>query len=202
MTHGFNGPVNVTLDEGGASVALTEERVYTAKQGDSWTIPRGFRTDFATIPTVLSWAIAKLGLWTLAAIVHDLLCEGLNRWHEATKGLHPDAIRYAREVTGVVRYQDRWVAVPTASAVDADRIFRRIARDHGADPVSAEILYVGVRWGALANPARRRGWLRTAPRVVASTVLLAVAMLIPTVLAVVGRGLLALARIVVRLIRR
>ncbi len=93
MSHGFDGPVNVTLDVGGASVSMAEERTYTAKQGDSWVIPKGFRTDFATIPTVLSWAIAKLGLWTLAAIVHDLLCEGLNDWHRAKRPWSEETVR-------------------------------------------------------------------------------------------------------------
>ena len=208
MSYGFDGPVNVNLDVGGASVVLTKERVYTAKQGDSWRIPAGFRTDFATIPTVLSWAIAKLGLWTLAAIVHDLLCEGLNKWHRAVQeviaGTHDGFVwDDARENVIQIRLADgTLVDRPTASAVDADQLFLRIARDHGADPVSAEILYVGVRLGALANPARRAGWPRTAPRVVGSGLLLLIPLFIPTVLAVVGRGLLALARIVVRLIRR
>ncbi len=97
-----------------------------------------------------------------------------------------------------LRPSGKIIPKPTASAVDADRIFRRIARDHGADPVSAEILYVGVRLGALANPARRRGWLRTAPRVIGSGLLLLIPLLPATVLAVVGRGLLALARLVLR----
>ncbi len=208
MSYGFDGPVNVTLDVGGASVSMASERVYTAKQGDSWRIPKGFRTDFATIPTVLSWAIAKLGLWTLAAIVHDLLCEGLNKWHRAVQDIingqtHTPVWDDAHErIVRVILADGTAVDRPTASAVDADRIFRRIARDHGADPVTAEILYVGVRLGALANPARRRGWLRTAPRVVGSGLLLLIPLLPATVLAVVGRGLLALARIVVRLIRR
>jgi hypothetical protein len=201
MTHGFDGPVNVTLDVGGASVTMAEERVYTAKQGDSWRIPKGFRTDFATIPTVLSWAVAKLGLWTLAAIVHDLLCEGLNRWHEATQQWPPAARRIVRDWPALT-VDGQCIERPTASAVDADRIFRRIARDHGADPVTAEILYVGVRLGALANPARREGWLRTAPRVIGSGLLLAIPLIPATVLAVAGRGLLALARFVVRLTGR
>ena len=50
VTYGFDRPVLVTLDNGGASVRLTEDRTYTARQGDSWTIPAGFRTDFASIP--------------------------------------------------------------------------------------------------------------------------------------------------------
>lgn len=193
VTHGFDAPVLVTLDEGGASVRLVEERVYTARQGDSWRIPAGFETDFATIPAVVAWAVPKLGIWTTAAIVHDLLCEGLNEWERAVSEFSPRARRIVRRWPAVFA-NGRIRRAPVASAIDADRIFRRIARDHGADPVTAEILYVGVRWGALANPARREGWLRTAPRVLGSSLLLLPVLLPATVLAVVGRAVLHVAR--------
>lgn len=168
---GFDYPPFLIPQENGTEFELWEEVTYTASQGDSWVIPEGFRTDFASIPAVVSWAVPKLGAYTLAAIVHDLLCEGVNR-----------------------RYK-RWdLDAPTANAVDTDAIFHRIARDHGTDPVTAKLLWVGVRWGALFNPARREGWLSTALPVLGWSLVFAPVLVPATVLALVGRGILRAAR--------
>lgn len=58
---------------------------------------------------------------------------------------------------------------------DADGLFRRVAREGGAGRLLRWALWVGVRWGALANPARRAGWWRDAPLVLALTGAAAVA---------------------------
>lgn len=202
MKHGFDAPVLVCIDEGGASVSLAAERTYTGSHGDSWVIPEGFRTDFATIPSILSWAVMKMGLWTLAAIVHDLLCEGLNKWHRAWPISTGSTIHVDSQRRRFLVLNGEVIPEPTANAVDTDAIFYKIAREYGTDIVTANLLWVGVRLGALANPARREGWLRTAPRVIGSGLLFAIPFLIATPFVLVGRGLLALARIVVRLIRR
>lgn len=190
---GFDRPVLVSIDEGGASVTMAEERVYRGSKGDSWRIPRGFRTDFATIPAVVAWAVTKLGLWTLAAIVHDLLCEGLNRWHEAVKlsRFEPEeAMRYAT-VGNVPR--------PSANSIDTDGIFYKIAREYGTDVVTANLLWLGVRWGALFNPARREGFMRREVFWWWLGLSLAFVWVVPIALLVlVGRLVLRLARLVLR----
>lgn len=195
---GFDYPPFLIPQANGTEFQLWEEVIYTGTQGDSWTIPEGFRTDFATIPAVVSWAIPKLGAYTLAAIVHDLLCEGLNDWHaaiEAVKDCSADLWEHDG-AGGVLRvfHKGRWVEQPTASAVDTDAIFRRIALDLGTDPVTAKLLWLGVRWGALANPARRAGWLKTAPAVLGWSLVYSPVLVPATVLALVGRGVLNVAR--------
>jgi hypothetical protein len=67
-----NDPV-VACHADGVSFELLRDAFYWG-QVDSWRIPRGFVTDFATIPAAVSWAIPKLGAYTQAAIVHDYFC--------------------------------------------------------------------------------------------------------------------------------
>ena len=56
---------------------------------------------------------------------------------------------------------------------DADGIFRRSMRELGVPVVRRWLMWTGVRWGALANPRRRRGWVLSAPAVLAISVLAA-----------------------------
>ncbi len=200
MKHGFDAPVLVCIDESGASVSLASERTYTGSRGDSWVIPEGFRTDFATIPSILSWAVMKMGLWTLAAIVHDLLCEGLNRWHAALAAVRKGyAVHGSDGVTLGIWLDGKFIPEPTADAVDTDAIFYKIARDYGTDIVTANLLWVGVRWGALANPARRKGFMRRDTFWWFVLLSLAFVWVVPiALLALVGQGMLALARLAFR----
>jgi hypothetical protein len=69
-----------------------------------------------------------------------------------------------------------------ATARDTDAIFRRVMREGGVGFVTRWIMWAGVRWGAVANPARRPGWWIDAPLVLLITLLM---------LAVVAAGLLA-----------
>lgn len=53
---------------------LVEPLTYRGKH-DEWTVPPGFRTDFASVPRVVTWLIPRYGRYTKAAIVHDYLCD-------------------------------------------------------------------------------------------------------------------------------
>ncbi len=75
---------------------------------------------------------------------------------------------------------------------DADGIFRRAMRELCVPVVRRWLMWTGVRWGALVNPRRRRGWILGAPAVLAITVLAAPVvvppgLLILAALAVYGR---------------
>lgn len=176
---GFDRPPLVLIHDDGVNFEVWDEVVYTGTHFDCWTIPAGFTTDFATIPSVVSWAVPKLGAYTLAAIVHDLLCEGLNDWEAACLAANGDR-------TLALRISD----FPTANAVDTDAIFYKIARDYGTDPITARLLWAGVRWGALANPARRSGWLKTAPAVLGWSLLFSPVLVPATVVVGVAQGIL------------
>jgi hypothetical protein len=80
---------------------------------------------------------------------------------------------------------------------DADGIFRRSMRELGVPVVRRWLMWTGVRWGALANPRRRRGWVISAPAVVAVSVLAAPVVVPPAVLVLAA---LAVYRSVERLV--
>ena len=52
--------------------SLVEELVYQGNR-QRFVVPAGFRTDFATVPRVVTWLVPRFGAYTLAAILHDWL---------------------------------------------------------------------------------------------------------------------------------
>ena len=87
------------------------------------------------------------------------------------------------------------------TARDADGIFRRVMREAGVPVLRRWLMWTGVRWGALVDPARRPGWLISAPGVLAISALAAPLVLPPAVLIVPGLVVFALAERVVSLVR-
>jgi len=65
---------------------------------------------------------------------------------------------------------------------DADGIFRRAMRELGVPVVRRWLMWTGVRWGALTDPRRRRGWVFSAPGVLIITVLAAPVVVPPALL--------------------
>jgi hypothetical protein len=110
-------------------------------------IPAGFETDLASVPRIFWALLPPQGAYEKAAVLHDFLCVELARCH-------------------------RDGGAAQVNAVDTDGMFRRVMReDDGVPNVVAWIMWAGVRWGALFNPARRAGWWhwRSAPPTVAIT---------------------------------
>jgi hypothetical protein len=79
--------------------ALVDDLVYRGSR-ERFVVPAGFRTDFATVPRVVTWLVPRFGAYTLAAILHDWLC---------TDGL---AVVSAREADGIFRRVMRESGVP------------------------------------------------------------------------------------------
>jgi hypothetical protein len=71
---------------------------------------------------------------------------------------------------------------------DADGIFRRSMRELDVPVVRRWLMWTGVRWGALVNPRRRRGWAISAPGVLAITVLAAPVVVPPALLILAALG--------------
>jgi hypothetical protein len=139
--------------------------VYRAKE-ERLGAKEGFWTDFATVPRICTWLIPTMGAYTNGAIIHDALCELLNDFYRNPVG-----------------------PKPAVNARDTDGIFRRIMREEGVPPVRRRLIWVGVRWGALFNPARREGWLKDAPLVLLVS-LLALQIVLPvTVHALLGNAI-------------
>jgi hypothetical protein len=57
--------------------SLVDDLVYRGSW-ERFVVPAGFRTDFATVPRVVTWLVPRFGTYTLAAILHDwLVSEGI-----------------------------------------------------------------------------------------------------------------------------
>lgn len=91
-------------DAGGFPFILTEDLVYRSKVlGRKIVVPRGFKTDLASIPRVLWAVLPPVGKYDAAAVVHDYLyqCNGV------TRGQADAVLREAMEVLRV-RFTQRW----------------------------------------------------------------------------------------------
>lgn len=94
-----------------------------------------------------------------------------------------------RHLLASVLHDYLWhVGIPSGqiSARDADGVFRRVLREDGVPPVRRWLMWAGVRWGALTHAARRAGWWRDAPVVVAITLLAAPVVVPAAALGLVG----------------
>ena len=140
----------------------TAPTVYVTRDGRVVTIPAGTRSDLASTPRLMWFAIPPTGAYEDAAFVHDEGCQELRRAYDEGRP-------------------------PAMSSREVDALFREIlceadqhARIHGdpegrIPPLRRQALWTGVRLGALANPARRAGWWRDAPAVLIPTALTAAA---------------------------
>ncbi len=115
-------------------------------QHDVITIPAGTPTDLATVPRIFWALIPPQGAWERAAVLHDWLCQELGRYDK----------QYAAWMRGEIPDPPD---PPQVNARHTDGLFRRVMREADEVPnVVAWIMWMGVRWGALFNPARRAGW--------------------------------------------
>jgi hypothetical protein len=158
---------------------LEEEIVYQGKD-ELFTIPVGFKTDFASVPAAVQWLIPSYGKYTLAAIVHDQFCDQLNYYYSQVR-THILSIEQ-----GLVPNDESAPVAPSPTARETDAIFRRIMRELGVPPLRRRLIWTGVRWGALKNPARREGWWRDAPAVLGFSLLSAPVVVPATIFAGVG----------------
>jgi Protein of unknown function (DUF1353) len=144
----FAGPVvaDILTD----TATLVEPLVYTGRD-QTFTVPAGYVTDFATVPQFVTWLVPRMGAYTRAAILHDWLCSRLD---EAGRSGRRKFLVEGRPVT----------------ARQVDGIFRRVMRESGTPVVRRWLMWAAVRWAALGDPARRPGWLLDAPAVVGITV--------------------------------
>lgn len=58
---------------GGKRWVLTRPLVYQGER-QTFVVPVGFVTDFASVPRILMSLVPPIGTWTRAAVLHDWLC--------------------------------------------------------------------------------------------------------------------------------
>ena len=109
----FRGDV-VVRQVTGSTFELVEPVGYDGSR-DSWTVPAGFVTDFASVPRVLIWLIPRYGDYTQAAVLHDWLVRERVVSRSDADGL----FRRAMRELGVSRLRRwlMWAAVRLASGV-------------------------------------------------------------------------------------
>jgi hypothetical protein len=84
----FTGEVVVRElpDADGSDWQLVEPLSYAGRD-ETFVVPAGFTTDFASVPQALTWLVPRYGRYTKAAILHDYLwgrCrEGMFAWADA-----------------------------------------------------------------------------------------------------------------------
>jgi hypothetical protein len=158
----FRTPLSVRHDLG-EEWLLLEPLVFEGRD-EFFVIRKGFKTDFASIPRPVRWLIDTAGSNSEPGVLHDAV------WRESK--------RTDRDPPRV----DPW---------DADGLFRRALRESGATAITRSLMWIAVRAAAIvAGRVGKEG--PSAPMKVVQLVVMAlvgaVAIGIPSVVAVVGRA--------------
>lgn len=106
---------------------LTAPLIYQGRC-DRFTVPLGFKTDFASIPRIFSALIPKNGSHDAAAILHDFF------------------YREKPQVFVCTLAGGRHIHEPI-DRKDADGLFRRIMKELGVNIVRRNLMYYAVRIG-------------------------------------------------------
>lgn len=129
---------------------LLEDVIYQARNGNIYTVPAGYETDYASIPRALSWIYPKDGPYRKAAIVHDWLITDLLPTDQINSNEVDRIFRQAMSDVGNIPKIRQW------------------------------LMWCGVRLGAIGNKKRRKGSLRTLPGVLGIVILAAPFIALPS----------------------
>lgn len=130
----FLSGIEVKRDAGDVgSWELTADLIYIGVR-DQFLVPKGFTTDFASIPSIFQGLIPKHGRFDAAAIVHDYLYN-----------VQPKVWRPEGEYSRITRKE-------------SDGIFRRIMKELGVGRIRRNLMYRAVRLGGWVpwNKSRKR----------------------------------------------
>jgi len=152
---------------------VMEPLTWTGTKGDTFTVPAGFVTDFATVPRFLIWKTPPYGAYTRAAVLHDWLLTELARWWRENDGHTPGIAPASSEPSS-----------PPADSRDCDGIFRRVMEDLGVPWLTRWEMWAAVRLASCFNARRAYGrqFGRDALKVFAMALIAAV----PTLIGAVG----------------
>jgi hypothetical protein len=127
MKLGFTAPLDIR-EVGYEHWMLLADVIYTAKNGEVITAPKGFLTDLASVPHLARSLIPKIGYWSQAAVIHDLLY----RNHREGRNI----VYTRKEVDKLFIEASEWKADQYAIKSENRR---------------EVLLYTGVRMGGLAS---------------------------------------------------
>lgn len=101
---------------------LIEPLVYQGRT-QTFVVPAGYVTDFASVPWWVQWFVPRTGVWTLAAVLHDYLITDCIRAglisSRDTDGMFRRVLR--EEGTGFTRRWLMWAGVRFAAPFSAER---------------------------------------------------------------------------------
>lgn len=116
---------------------LLEDLEYKGRK-DTFTVPKGFRTDFASVPQLLTWLIPRYGRYTRAAVLHDHLCVKAKKGQFSRYDADGIFRRSMRELgVGFLRRWLMWIGVRFGSGLMSGFWERGVAR-------ALPVLIVGV----------------------------------------------------------
>ena len=166
MNPGFQSELRVeTIDD--CNWKILEDFSWVGSFDDPliFTVYAGEKTDFATVPWWTQSILPRTGRWSKAAVLHDKMCNQLNEYYDLMKEYETLLEEYTHKM--LLGYTDLHKPIepvrPRFTSVQTDAIFYKNARDGGTDRVRSELLWFGVRCGALSRPRRDEWWL-TFPR--------------------------------------
>lgn len=156
-----------------SEVALDKDLVFEGSRGDCVIAPRGFVTDFASVPRLLHGFIGPRGPYTKAAIIHDRL-----------------------RVLLRTKYWE-------INSRDTDGLFRLMLEVLGVGFWMRWFMWTGVRWHALTQRHLRDGWLhKTDTPILLGMSFVALPIVLPIAAAALASWLLmAVLGIIARLVR-
>lgn len=165
LTGGFDSELSIR-GYGAATWMLTAPLIWTGTKGDTFTVPIGFITDFATVPRFLRWLVLPYGPYTRAAVLHDWLLVALADWTAHGPG------------TG---YAGTNSSNPPATSREADGVFRVAMHDLGTPWLLRWVMWTGVRWASLFSSRRAYGRriARDLPAMLGVSLLVLCSVLIP-----------------------
>lgn len=115
--------------DGSSSWVLLAPLTYRG-HADTWTVPIGFTTDYASVPWWAQSLIPRTGTHQRAAVLHDYLCR---------------------------RQGSSSAPVPRR---DADGVFRRVLREAGVPLWRRWLMWAGVRADSRMSGATAKEWAR------------------------------------------
>lgn len=84
---------------------LLDDQEYTSEAGTEFKVPKGFQTDFASVPKPL-WALfSPFGKYTQAAVLHDWLYKG----NGVSSRKEADALFYEAGVSSAMQKISMWI---------------------------------------------------------------------------------------------
>lgn len=142
----------VVVEQAGVRSWVLRAPVVYRGHSDTFTVPAGFRTDFASVPRVFVWLLPSYGQYTRPAVLHDYLVRG-----QVTSRVDADGLfrRSMRELhVSFLRRWLMWAAVrvvglprePTTEALGPLLVAAPLALVFVAIPGTVVQLFIVVFW--------------------------------------------------------